>query len=555
MQTESGEEHRMIRLANAVFPLWESATRRTYTQLMVAGDYRLRAMIRQMGLLNDTSAEHTLLPLLLSLPALPWETVSAEIRETLQQLIDTHFDLAAALPTSGAQFFCENLRKSQCYLTHIPLLESNTGRKILRSVAEEKLWSYSTSNLRNLYFSLTHNVKNNSDDFWKKPITSLRALQISNLEAYVNDHISSFFREIFIHADESELIPELLNSDIVSWDDAEYIVSGMKFVLDDVNVILNKENATIGKTENNALHNLHSLLIRHNRIAPVWLNVMALLDEDAKVPGDIICEWLNINYAVLPNETLLLTEAQFSQLLIKVVSSEYVSKESLIRVTEAFRLSLIAIPDNLPLNNAAILIEQKWLAPTTTVFEQLYQALNEEGDRLTPLLYALVCARPALLDANYELILYADDEFDRSLARLLLNGGQIADEVCISILNWLWEKDETLLSDGPLVSLQTLTRLSTKLSDDRQKQALLIQCLEDGRSTQALIRSVLKTFEHPDYAAFLIERSHRNIVYSDAMWQLGVQLGKSEFIRPPKLTHDNTRIRIEPFSNTENEYD
>lgn len=42
---------------------------------------------------------------------------------------------------------------------------------------------------------------------------------------------------------------------------------------------------------------------------------------------------------------------------------------------------------------------------------------------------------------------------------------------------------------------------------------------------------------------------------SHAMWQLAVQLGNSGFIRPPKLTHDDTRIRIEPFFNAENEYD
>ena len=30
---------------------------------------------------------------------------------------------------------------------------------------------------------------------------------------------------------------------------------------------------------------------------------------------------------------------------------------------------------------------------------------------------------------------------------------------------------------------------------------------------------------------------------------------KSKFIRPPKLTHEDTRIRIELFNNAENEYD
>jgi len=135
-----------------------------------------------------------------------------------------------------------------------------------------------------------------------------------------------------------------------------------------------------------------------------------------------------------------------------------------------------------------------------------------------------------------------------------LNGGLFADDICISILNWLWEKDEVLLSEAPLLSQQALLRFSAKLTNDQQKQALLIQSLKDGRASLAFVRSVLETFRHPDYAAFLTEKNHRSILYSHVMWTLAVQLGRCEFIRPPKPTHGNTRIRIEPFSNGEKQY-
>ncbi|ENV0654242.1 pcar, partial [Salmonella enterica subsp. enterica serovar Braenderup] len=163
--------------------------------------------------------------------------------------------------------------------------------------------------------------------------------------------------------------------------------------------------------------------------------------------------------------------------------------------------------------------------------------------------------RPALLNGNYELVLFADDQFNRGITRLILNGDKISDEVCISILNWLWEKDEALLSEAPLLSQQALIRFSTKITDDRQKQALLMQCLKNDGGPHKFIRQVLMTFGHQDYAAFLTERNYRSIPRSDAMWQLAVRLGKSGFIRPPKLTHNDTRIRIEPFFNAENEYD
>lgn len=555
MQAESGAEGRMIRLVNTIFPRWEPPVQRAYMQLMVAGSGHLSTVIHQIGRLNDTAAEHALLPLVLSLPALPWNGVSQGRREELQRLIDAHFHLVTALPERCAQLFCENLRNSGCRLTHVPVSENRSGREIMHSVAQENLWAYSTLNLQSLCFSLTHDAENNRDIFRKKPVATIRSLRIPGLETYVYENLSSFIRDIYIHGEESELIPELLNSKTMDWGDAEYLTENMTFVLDDITIIHNRHHDREDIAIPDFHHNLYFLLTYHNHIAPSWENMIVLLDNEASVPGNILCEWLNINFSFLPDETLPLTEAQFSQLIITVVSSENISKEALVVVTRTFRLSLITVPDYVPLNNAEVLIGQKWLAPVTTVFEQLYQALYEEGDKLISLLCELIYTRPALLNGNYELVLYANKKFDRSLARLLLNGGKLSDERSISILNWLWEKDETPFSDGPLLIQQVLTKLSAKLTDDRQKQALLMQCLKDSRASQAFIRSVLMTFGHPDYAAFLTGRNHRSIVYSDEMWALAVQLGKCEFIRPPKPTHENTRIRIEPFSNGENGYD
>lgn len=557
MQLEVGAEQRLGRLASDIFPRWNPASQRAYIQLMVAGSGHLSTLIRQIERLNNTAAEHALLPLLLALPALSWSSVPHERREALQRLIDTNFNLVTAIPDDCAQNFCENLRKSGCNLTNFPLVQSKPGRKTLHAVAQEKVWTYSTFNLQSLCFSLTSDLDNNSDTFRKKPVTTIRSLRIPSLESCIYENISSFIRDIFVHSEEHELIPELLNSSITDWDDAEYLIVHMKFLLEDVSVILNRETYTFEDAEDVTHHlpSLYSLLAQHNHVSPLWLNFMSLLGENADVDSNVLCEWLNSNYDLLPAETLPLTEELFSQLLIKVVTSSQLSKEALVVLVRTFRLSLTHVPEHLPLNNATVLIGQKWLAPTSTVFEQLYKALHEEGDRLTPLLYALIYARPELLSENYELVLFADDEFDREITRLILNGGQFADDICISILNWLWKKDEALLSEGTLLSQEALVRFSARLTNDRQKQALLLQYLKDGRSSQAPIRSVLMTFEHPDYSAFLTERSHRSIVYSDAMWALAVQLGRCEFIRPPKPTHANTRIRIEPFSNGEKEYD
>ena len=553
MQVEPGAEERMVRLASHIFPRWESAARRTYIQLMVVGNGHLPKFIHQIRRLNDSAAEHTLLPLLLSLPALPWNAVSEECREELQLLIDSQFNLITSLPESCEDFFYENLRNSGCRLTHIPLLQSTSGKKILQLVAQEKLWLYSTFNLQNLCLSLTHDAENGIEIFRKKPMATIRSLRIPALESYVDENLSSFVRDVFIHSEENELIPEILNLTSIDWDDSQYLIARMQFMLDDITVILNKESND--STNISHINNLYSFLAESNRIAPSWSNIVSLLDDDAHVSGAILCEWLNINHSKLKTGLVSLSVPVFSQLINKVILSGNISKKALVSVTEALRINIVTVPEDIPLNNAAVLIAQQWLAPTSTVCEQLYQTFYEEGDHLTPLLYEQVCMRPSLLSEHCELILFAGNRFNRSLARSLLNGGKIADEVCISVLNWIWNKDEALLIYGPLLNQQTLSRLSGKLTSDRLKQALLIQCLKDSRASHTFIRSLLMTFGHPDYAAFITERSYRSIPYSDSMLSLAVELANSGFIRPPKPTHENTRIRIEPFSNGEKEYD
>lgn len=98
MQVEPGAEGRMVRLTSQIFPGRETAARRTYIQLMVAGNDNLSTFIQQTRRLNDIAAEHALLPLLLSLPALPWNAVTEVRREELQLLIDSQFNLITSLP-------------------------------------------------------------------------------------------------------------------------------------------------------------------------------------------------------------------------------------------------------------------------------------------------------------------------------------------------------------------------------------------------------------------------------------------------------------------------
>lgn len=553
MQMAAGSENRLLLLATMVFPHWSFTEKRKYLKQLLAETDGLPAIIDKMSHLGHTGAEHILLQVLLSLPALSWPAVSVERRDALQQLISVHFDLITGIPEHFASLFCENLVESGCYLSSIPFTDKSSGREFIRLIAEKQCWEYSTHNLNNIYLTLSLNEEN-SISLFKTPMSAVRALQIKNVETVIFENADSFLKEIFIHSEDFSVIPEFLNSEMLSWENIELISSAMNFALEDLSQIKNRSNDRDNEIKNNYQRNIHSLLIYYEKICPSWHHFISALDEFSDVSEDILCAWLNKFSASLPEEPISLTNALFSQLVMKVISSGNISTEALVTMTKTFKCILIDVPKNIPLKNAEILINRKWLASTPAVFEQLNQALYEEKQQLTPLLYALICARPVWLDDNLELVLYEEDEFDRALAGMLLNEGNLLDEQCVTILNWLWQKELSLFSDDALITLSVLSNISVQLINDRLRHALLMQCLKAGNADPTAIRAVLKTFENQDYAAFLAARTYRSINYSDAMWALASRLESSEFLRAARITHDGSRIRIQPFSSDTGEH-
>lgn len=103
------------------------------------------------------------------------------------------------------------------------------------------------------------------------PVKTIRLLRIPSLESCVYENISSFIRDIFVHSEEHELIPELLNSSFTDWNDVEYLIVHMKFVLEDVSVVLNRE-ANTDKDVDDVTHqhpSLYSLLAQLNHVSPL----------------------------------------------------------------------------------------------------------------------------------------------------------------------------------------------------------------------------------------------------------------------------------------------
>lgn len=326
----------------------------------------------------------------------------------------------------------------------------------------------------------------------------------------------------------------------------------MNFIIHDLAEVDNIEGEMPVLRGENYRRNLYSLLLEFDRVLPSSNQFVFLLEEDSDITGDVICKWLNKNYSALTDEHISLSEELFTQLLTKIITSEKISIEALAKVTEIFPVMLTTVPANIRLENAAVLISRKYFAPTSFVFEDLYQALHEKGEQLTPLLYEFVCSYPALLSQNYELVLYKDGEFHEELAWQLLNQGDLPGQQCAGILNWLWEHESGIFDSVWLLSPQVLSNLAPMLTDDALRHALLIQCLKTGDIPHRALRSVLSTFKGSCYAAFLAESAYRNIEFSEPMWQLATLLEINGFIRRAKKSHSDTRIRIEPLSSAEN---
>jgi hypothetical protein len=136
-------------------------------------------------------------------------------------------------------------------------------------------------------------------------------------------HLSVIFSFILKRINHSEF----LNATFVDWEDAKYLTESMSFMLEDVSVILNKEN-----TETTELYyeqNLHSLLAHYNHITPTWDNMLFLLDNSVSIAGDTFCEWLNIHYSLLPDETLPYDRRSAFTITYKTVSSQSSVKQRL----------------------------------------------------------------------------------------------------------------------------------------------------------------------------------------------------------------------------------
>lgn len=552
-QTEVGSEHRLTWLSGTVFEQWPVKEKLEYVYQLALGGERLNVLIQRLECIGKSPDGLNLLTLLMSVQSLSWGQVSADSFSTLHQLIAEHTDLIISVPEDNVNEFIVNLKNSGSILQHIPLNIGESGKEIIRNVVLEKLWAYTEDNLKNIIILLSAENDVSEDDFYHRPLSLYMSLKIDELNEVVDDNIHEFINGVFVGSSDYEFVPELLNSTLIGWEDVEHIVSEMDFSLCNIHEVKNREGRGAALSGGGDRNNLYSLLLYYDRMLPSWDNVILLLECGEEIPSEVLCEWFNRNYSAIDVSASPFSVVLFNRLIEKIVVSETIISEALKTIIDNINAVLINVPDNMPLRNAALLISHKWLAPTPTVFAKLYEVLYDELDEVAPLLHELVRSRPALLNQNYELVLYREGEFDRGFALLLFNDELIPASYRADALKWLWERDKALFNTGPLIGLQVCSELSPILADDGLRHVLLVQCLKNEDDAHSILRSMLQTFSDTEYSATLSKKSHRSIKFSEPMWQLVTLLENSGFIAKAKRTHKGLRIRIETTDDSEDE--
>lgn len=544
-QTEVGNEHRLIWLSGTVFKQWPVNERLEYVHQLASNGERLEVLIQRLVGIGNTPEGLSLLALLMSIQSLSWDQVSVVSLEKLHQLIAEYTDLITYVPEGSANYFTDNIKKSGSIIQHIPINVGDSGVQVVRNVVMGKLWCYSEDNLKNIVILLSGKEEVSQDLFYHRPLSLCRSLQINEINEVLDENIHDFIEGVFTDSCDYEFVPHLLNSKIIDWKDAECIVYKMNFVLNELDEVNNRQGEVSEFSGDGHRNNLYSLLLHYDRILPSWQNVILLLESEEEVSSGVLCKWFNKGYSALEDEVHSLSLMLFGRLMDKLVVSEVITSEALTSIVEKINAVLINVPDNIPLRNAELLVSHKWLAPTPTVFEELYEVFYDEGNKLHSLLHELVRLRPALLGQNHELILYSDGKFNRELALLIFNDKQIPADYRVGALKWLWERDKEIFNTGPLIELQECGELTLLLSNDDLKLALLVQCLKVGDDDHPVLRSILQTFSDTRYSAVLIKKSHRNIEFSEPMWRLVTLLENTGFIARAKITHGGARIRID----------
>ncbi|EOL8955873.1 pcar [Cronobacter dublinensis] len=548
IQLEEGQEQRLERLCKQVFNSWPAAESLAYAQLMASDTKATIEFLRRLQKMSDKKSAIKMVVVLFCSSKLQWNNETTDMKEAVENIFSEYGYIPDEVPDVYADMFTENIRRTRVILSRIDECKSEPGKEIVRLIANLNLWKYSSDNALNIVKILSGYRNGIVDQFFEKPLTTSENYGISFPNGSVKQ--GRFIKDFFISSREYEKIEEVLNLTSVSEGLTHRIIQSMDFKIHDVSKVNNRALHLIDSEIKSSEKTIYALLLENNRLRTSWRNLEYLLNnyEDSE---QVLAGWFERNYAKISDIPEALSSLDiYIKLIENIYTSEALSYAAQRKIISSIQLTLLSLPENLTLAHATLLVEYGRLAPNHSVYEQLYTAFHEEGDRAVLLLARLVLQRPLLLEKEPDFILFNNGGFSPVLARQLLTSKDLPGSILISTLQWLWRYDEALF-EGPLfIDLSTLSRLLTLFRDEKILRALLVQALRAGNVAHDVISQFLGSFSDPVSRAFISDLNHRSIDMTAKELELAQLLEAAGFIRSLKKESREWRFRFVPHNSS-----
>lgn len=543
-QLHDRDKENIMHLHTKIFSKWAVDDRIKYVRQMTFDLQMTYAFLERLYSMSNKLIASQLVILQLSSTDLVCDNTSNRMKEMVKEILSTNGLFPDMIYKKHYQKFKENFLKVGIYISNLEECSTRHGRSIVRVIAEHQRWIFTLANLRVILKTLGNSVGINNDYIKKEPLSAIYKLDIPGVTMDVWQNINQFVNEAFVNSQDLTHIPDLLKSKELFAETKLNIITKMQFQTDCASY-----SSIEGGGGDSEASDIISLLLMNNRIRTEWPELKGLLNDNV-VSNNILAKWFEENHAVFDDTELSFDSFLVIDKLIKnLFNSAELSDGARRKILLNLHLMFLFLPDNLTLGQATLLIENRRLAPSAEVFEQLYKMFNEEGDLLTPLLSNLVLQNHSLLQTDPQLVLIKDGEFYLSLAEQLLTDEYIPESIRISALNWLWGFDPALFSQLTFISSQAFIRLAAGLMNNNMRHAVLVHYLNEEDIRHEDIEQLLRSFTDDAYLAFTDDKEYRRISYTDELWELARLLESAGFIRSLKWDEKYKRIRFIPHHN------
>lgn len=548
IQLETGEEHRLEQLFSSVFSIWPSAKSIAYAQLMASDTKAADEFLIRLIEMQDKKSAMKLLVILFCSSELCWNYERTDMKYAAEKLFSEHEYVPDEIPEGYAESFTDNLRRTRVFLSQIGECKSEQGAEVVSSIAGFMLWKYSKKNLMNIVRILSRYNEVVYEEFLRKPLSTLEGFNTPQILDVINQNINNFISDFFIASEEYDRVPSVLNNPASSVDKIQMIAREMTFLIEDISNVRERSGVFLSYRKLTAETSIYTILLEKNRIAPTWNNIEYLLNLNSDL-APWFAIWFEINHSkIIHIPSALSSFDVYSELIHKIYTSGALNEAARRTILSAIELTLLSLPENLTVDEAALLIEYRRLAPVRIVYQQIYTAFHEEGNHVIPLLAGLVLQRPALLETDPEFILINNGAFSPALAMQLLTSNGLPDSLLTSTLEWLWEYDAEIF-DGPLfINASTLLQLLTFHRNESILRALLVQLLKAGAITHDTIARIIRSFSDSVSGAFISDLNHRSIDFTEDELELARLLESVGFIRSLNPEKKEGRYRFIPHN-------